>query len=138
MLIDQDERETTDAIELENAKRELNSFNREDLSESDITRTEELRNIIISNIAKAQNLETETYKSSCYIDNETSFPIYNIPIRQIGDLFFGKFFSKVDTRFFTYIDNFIVFSSSKNAFKAIINGSVLKSFRLFIIIEFKV
>jgi hypothetical protein len=35
--------------EIENAKRELNSFNREDLSESDITRTEELRNIIISN-----------------------------------------------------------------------------------------
>ena len=83
-------------------------------------------NGFIAQIARSQNLEPETYKSTCSIDAETSYPVYNIPIKQMGSLLFGDLFGKINTKFFTYIDNYIIFSSSKNALKNLHHANLLK------------
>ena len=88
--------------------------------------TEEKMNGFIAQIARSQNLEPETYKSTCSIDAETSYPVYNIPIKQMGSLLFGDLFGKINTKFFTYIDNYIIFSSSKNALKNLHHANLLK------------
>jgi hypothetical protein len=88
--------------------------------------TEEGMTLLINKIAKIQNRKPETYKSLCVIDDETSFPMYSLPIKNIGGILFGNIFDRVPTSFFTYLDNYLVFSSSKLALTKLHHSYLLK------------
>ncbi|MBI5541596.1 MAG: DUF3352 domain-containing protein [Bacteroidia bacterium] len=88
--------------------------------------TEEGMNLLINRIAQVQNRKPESYQSQCVIDAETSFPVYSFPIKNIGGLLFGNVFDRVPTSYFTYLDNYLVFSSSKLALKKLHHSYLLK------------
>ncbi len=90
------------------------------------SQTEEGMNALISNIAQIQHREPESYKFNCVIDAETSYPAYALPIKHLGGLFFGKIFDRVPTTYFTYLDNYLVFSSSKIALTELHHSYLLK------------
>ncbi len=90
------------------------------------SQTEEVMNAIISNIAKIQHRAVESYKFNCNIDAETSYPAYSLPVKQLGETVFGKVFERVPTAYFTYLDNYLVFSSSKLALTELHHSYLLK------------
>jgi len=90
------------------------------------SQTEEIMNALISEIAQVQHRTPDSYKSACVIDAETSFPVYSLPVKQLSGLLFGKIFNRVPTSYFTYVDNYLVFSSSKVALTNLHHSYLLK------------
>ncbi len=87
---------------------------------------QEKMNGLIFQIAQSQKKLPASYKSVCSIDAETSFPIYSFPVKNLGELIFGGTFGRINTSFFMYLNNYIVFSSSKTALKNLYHSTLLQ------------
>ncbi|MGQ9847245.1 MAG: DUF3352 domain-containing protein [Bacteroidales bacterium] len=87
------------------------------------------KEIIDSVIIKYSQLKGTKYSDyifSIKLDNELSVDAYNFPISNIPELLFGSVFSNSGSRYCSFIDNYIVFTKSKQALQRIIYANTLK------------
>ncbi len=87
------------------------------------------KDILDSIIIKYANLKGAKYSDFIFnvqLDNDLSVDAYNFPISTIPELLFGKAFSNAGSRYCCFIDNYIVFTKSKQALKRIIYANTLK------------
>ncbi|HBX52624.1 MAG: hypothetical protein A2W98_14635 [Bacteroidetes bacterium GWF2_33_38] len=80
----------------------------------------------IKDHASQSNREFASYINVCEIDQETKFPIYESPTQYISANLFGSMFSKVNGKYFTFIENYIVFSNSVAAISNFIHANILQ------------
>ncbi len=74
--------------------------------------------------AKSKGLRKSEYKSSLKIDDEKSVDIFKLPSRGINSTLFGSLFAEVSDEYFTFIDDFVVFGSSKEAISKFILANI--------------
>jgi hypothetical protein len=82
-------------------------------------------NSIIRQDAKNKNISEATYKKIYQIDNQTAFDIYEMPVNFIGELLFGDLFSGLETRYFTFIENYLVFGNTYESLTFFLRENVL-------------
>jgi len=80
----------------------------------------------ITKIAKVKNTQKSNYISNLKIDKETNYKIYSLPIKDLYRTFFGKIFPEFDKQYVTFIDNFMIMGSSKNALSQFIHSHILQ------------
>ncbi len=85
--------------------------------------TQEMLKIIKSHADHYGNKQDE-YISYFNIDEETKIPVYSFPIHYFGKLLFGDIFGKVETSFFTFADNYIIFGNNKKELKRFILDNI--------------
>ncbi len=80
---------------------------------------------IISAVAGKQNKSIDSYIHTYNIDEELSHVIYEMPIDNLNSLLFGNIFSNVDSKYFTLVDNYLVFANSIKSLKSFIKDNLL-------------
>lgn len=81
---------------------------------------------IIKKVAKEENREFSAYVSTSEIDSELDYPVYKLPDENIPEKLFGKLFGGINSGFATFIDNYMVFASSKGVLSKIIHSNILQ------------
>lgn len=82
-------------------------------------------NSIILQDAKNKNISEAAYKKIYKLDNQTAFDIYEMPVNFLGELLFGDLFSGLETRYFTFIENYLVFSNTYESLTFFLRENVL-------------
>lgn len=82
-------------------------------------------NGIIRQDAKNKNVPETNYKRVYNVDSQTAFDIYEMPVNFLGELLFGDLFSGLETRYFTFIENYLVFSNTYDALTLFLRENVL-------------
>ena len=85
--------------------------------------TEEMQKILNAHAEHFGN-KKEDYVSYFSIDEETKIPVYSFPIYYFGKLLFGDIFGKVETSYFTFVDNYMILGSSKKELKSFILDNI--------------
>ncbi len=67
----------------------------------------------------------DTYREVYQVDRETSFDIYRFPFSNTGELLFGKVFGGIQTSWFGFVGNYLVFGESVAALSEFIHANVL-------------
>lgn len=67
--------------------------------------------------AQKNGLKNNELLYNAKIDNNTSIPVFNLPVGGIPRLVFGKEFELVNKDYFSFINNYIVFSNSRESLK---------------------
>ena len=65
---------------------------------------------------------TSTYK----IDNDTKFIIYQMPFKNITKLLFGKVFSNVESKYFSFYDNYMILGNTTKSISDFIQANILE------------
>lgn len=74
--------------------------------------------------AKSKGLKKSEYRMSIKIDNEKSFDLFKMPSKGINTTLFGSLFSEVSDEYITFIDNFVIFGSSKEAISKFVLANI--------------
>jgi len=77
-------------------------------------------------LAQKNALSTDNLTYSCRVDNELSYPIYKLPLKNLTGLVFGELFSISGDTYFTFVENYIVFGNSVKSLSKFIISDVLK------------
>ncbi len=85
--------------------------------------TEELQKVIKAHAEHFGN-KTEDYVSHFVIDDETKVPVYSFPIHYFGKLLFGDIFGKVETSYFTFVDNYLIFGNNRKELKRFVLDNI--------------
>ncbi len=80
---------------------------------------------IISNKAQAENKALGDYIHQYRIDKDLSYDIYEFPAPELMHEVFGGLFAENSSRFFAFIDNYLVFGHSVDAVSRFIYDNVL-------------
>src|SRR4030042_4036340 len=80
---------------------------------------------IIRKMAEKESSSLERYTSVFKIDNELSYKIYQLPIRRLTGKVFGELFANIDEHYFTFVDNYLIFSDSKASLGKLLHHVVL-------------
>jgi hypothetical protein len=67
---------------------------------------------LIQQDAKNKGKSESEYKRVFQMDSQTRFDIYSMPLNYFGELLLGDIFSGIETRYFTFIDNYLVFGNT--------------------------
>jgi hypothetical protein len=86
---------------------------------------EERFSAMIRKMAEKESASPEKYTSVYRIDNELSFKIYHLPIRRLTGKIFGELFTDIDEHYFTFIENYLVFSDSPASLGKLLHQVVL-------------
>lgn len=62
--------------------------------------------------AKSKDGKPENFSRRYQVDSQTNFEIYEMPVNYIGQILFGDVFAGIETRYFTFFDNYLLFGSS--------------------------
>ncbi|MBI9054998.1 MAG: DUF3352 domain-containing protein [Bacteroidales bacterium] len=81
---------------------------------------------IITKISKINNTKKSRYISNLKIDKETNYKIYSLPVKNLYRIFFGKVFPEFENQYITFIDNFMIAGSSKDALSQFIHSQILQ------------
>lgn len=81
---------------------------------------------VLKDVAYKNNREFSSYINVCDIDEESKFPIYESPIQYIPSNLFGSIFSEVNGKYFTFIENYMIFSNSVAAISGFIHANILQ------------
>ncbi|HAN18875.1 MAG: hypothetical protein A2X13_07750 [Bacteroidetes bacterium GWC2_33_15] len=81
---------------------------------------------MLTRISEVDNVKKANYIQKLKIDKETVYTIYSFPVKNIFETFFGSIFSGIENKYCTFIDNYIVFSDSKNALSKFVHANILK------------
>jgi hypothetical protein len=77
-------------------------------------------------LAQKNGVSADDLKYRCRVDNELSYPIYKLPLKNITGMVFGELFSISGDTYFTFVENYIVFGNSVNSLSKFIISNVLK------------
>lgn len=81
---------------------------------------------MVTKLAKVNNRQKSYYTTQVTIDKETKYKVYALPIKNLFRSFFGKVFPEFNKHYVTFIDNFIVVSSSKSSLTKFIHSNILQ------------
>jgi len=65
------------------------------------------------------------HQTSLKIDQETHYPIYKLPVEELFARLFGSLFRGFGNKYFTLLDNYVVFGSSPEMLKEFIYSNIL-------------
>jgi hypothetical protein len=77
-------------------------------------------------LAQKNAVSTDNLTYRCKVDNELSYPIYKLPLKNLTGLVFGELFSISGDTYFTFVENYIVFGNSVKSLSKFIISNVLK------------
>ncbi|MBN1414133.1 MAG: DUF3352 domain-containing protein [Bacteroidales bacterium] len=80
---------------------------------------------IIRKMSEKESISPQRYTSVYKIDNELSYIIYQLPIRRITGKIFGELFTNIDEHYFTFVDNYLIFSDSRTSLGKLLHNVVL-------------
>ncbi|MBE9469438.1 MAG: DUF3352 domain-containing protein [Bacteroidetes bacterium] len=80
---------------------------------------------ILTRYSKKKNQQLSSLTFNYKIDEEKSYKIYEMPLKNLPEKLFGNIFSSSQAGYFTFIDNFLIFGNSVNALKKYIYSIVL-------------
>ncbi len=80
---------------------------------------------VLSHQAKKDGKKVEDYIYKYRIDKELSYDIYEFPVPELMGEVFGNLFNKNNSRYFVFIDNFLVFGHSVKAISRMLYDNVL-------------
>ncbi len=89
--------------------------------------SKELMDSTLSSYARNNNIKEENLKQTIKIDEGYTFDCYVFPSENAFSVIFGKLFSTFRARFFTYIDNYLIFAQSKDALRQFQYANLLKT-----------
>ncbi|MBI4649179.1 MAG: hypothetical protein HY738_21945, partial [Bacteroidia bacterium] len=87
---------------------------------------EEKLNNFLTNYSSKENMKLSDYIDEYKVDEETTFPIYTMPVKYLAGMLFGNIFIKAETNFFTFYDNFLIFGNSKKSLSKYLHNIVLQ------------
>lgn len=76
--------------------------------------------------SQKRNVSLASLIETCEIDEENKYPIYESPALQIPMKMFGTMFSKCTAKYFTFVDNYMVFGNSVNSLSLYIHANILQ------------
>jgi len=88
--------------------------------------SKEIIDSVLESYAQAKGTQYHDYVFNLKLDNELSVEAYNFPISNIPELLFGRAFSNAGSRYAAFIDNYLVFTKSKQALQRIVYANTLK------------
>ena len=80
---------------------------------------------ILRKMAEKESISPDRYISVYNIDNELSYKIYQLPIRRLTGKIFGELFTNIDEHYFTFVDNYLIFSDSRTSLGKLLHNVVL-------------
>lgn len=80
---------------------------------------------LIEAAAEKSGRTKSSYMQTYKVDNEISFPIYEMPVGDLPGILFGEFFAGLENHYFTFINNFMVMGSDKEGLAKYIHFNVL-------------
>lgn len=86
---------------------------------------EEMIKILVA-YSEKRNINIETLSSVCKIDNETSFPVYKMPLSNFSEMVLGDIFGAFETHYFSFYDNYLILSKTESGLKSIIHANILQ------------
>ncbi len=86
----------------------------------------ELLDSSLSRYAQKKKANKDNFKINIKIDAEYFTEAFIFPIHNISELLFGKTFSAFKSKYFTFVENYIVFSSTKEALRRFHYSYILK------------
>jgi hypothetical protein len=89
------------------------------------TQAEDRLRAMMTRIAAAESMPVEAYTTKYKLDNELSYSIQHLPVRNFTAKVFGSRFSVLDEHYFAVIDNYIVFSSTVESVESLIHNYIL-------------
>ncbi len=81
---------------------------------------------MLKKVAQRSSVSVDKLTFSCRIDNELSFPVYRLPVKNLTGKIFGELFNMNEDTYFTFVENYIVFGSSVKSLSGFIHSNVLK------------
>ena len=81
---------------------------------------------LLKSVAKRSSVAVNKLTYNCRIDNELSYPVYRLPLKNLTGKIFGELFNMNKETYFTFIENYIVFGSSVKSLSKFIHNNVLK------------
>jgi len=96
------------------------------LSTHSQSQSEEKMLELLESYAKNKKISVNTLIKNCKIDEETSYKVYKFPVNNIASTLFGKLFSSIESNYFTFIDNYIIFGSTVEMLSKFIHCNVLQ------------
>jgi len=73
---------------------------------------------------KSNKLKRSDFKTIFKVDSDKRFEIYKLPFRGVNQLLFGSLFSNVSDEYVTFIDDYVIFGSSREALSKIILSNI--------------
>ena len=67
----------------------------------------------------------QPHQTSLRIDEETHYPLYKLPVENLFSRLFGTLFKGFGNKYFTLLDNYVVFGSSPEMLKEFIYSNIL-------------
>ncbi|MDX9696577.1 MAG: DUF3352 domain-containing protein [Bacteroidales bacterium] len=83
-------------------------------------------NSMVESIADSENKKLKDYIKETHIDKETKYKIYKFPTKNVFENFFGFLFAETNFNYCTFVDNYLIFSSSEDALLKFIHANILK------------
>ena len=80
---------------------------------------------MIRNYAQKKDENPEKYQGKINIDEEKSYPVYQLPFHNIFSTLFGNIFAKNECQYFTFLDNYVIFGTSKKSLSKFIHYKIL-------------
>ncbi len=80
---------------------------------------------ILRKMTEKESSSPDRYTSVFKIDSELSYKIYQLPIRRLTGKIFGELFTNIDEHYFTFVDNYLVFSDSRTSLGKLLHNVVL-------------
>jgi len=81
---------------------------------------------VLIDYAQLKGTKLSDYETTIKLDNDLNVPANVFPAENAPELLFGKCFSQAKAKYYTFIDNYLVFSRSKQALQRIIYANSLK------------
>jgi hypothetical protein len=81
----------------------------------------------LANISKkaCQQKGISNYKQELKIDKETKYEAFRLPPKYLFNHFFGSIFKGISNQYFTFVENFIIFSDSPEMLEKFIHSNIL-------------
>ena len=69
--------------------------------------------------------EMEAFQFNYHFDDEVAKAIYAMPFENLGELLFGSLFANTPTRYFTFVENYLIFAPSRAALGTFVRDNLL-------------
>lgn len=66
------------------------------------------------------------YLQEIKVDQQTRFPVYHLPVKNLPETLFGKIFGKEPFQYLTFVESYLVFGNSKSALSNFVHNYVLQ------------
>ncbi len=80
---------------------------------------------LVKNYCETNKLNSNNYQQTFQVDNSTKFEIIKLPVKNFLGNTFGSLFNELETPYFAFVDDYVVFANSRNALEKFIHFKIL-------------